>query len=299
MPGVTALGYIGCTVSDPKAWENLLCPLFGLERRTDSPKDRDWYRMDGKHHRLALQHGKGERMDHIGWEVAQLENLHELAGELRALGESVTCAPQSLCDERHVFAMYQLAGPDGVPLEIYYGLREEAAPFRPGCGHAGFNTGALGMGHVVLACSDREATVRWYRERLGFRLTDHIYWDGIEATFLHCNPRHHSLALTNAVEGLNGGDLGHFMFETNCMNDLGRAYDRVHAANYPLALTLGHHTNDLMTSFYVYSPSAWWIEYGWGARTVDDATWQPSFYNAPKIWGHDMLPPPAGKVKKL
>lgn len=299
MSGVTALGYIGCTVSDPAAWERLLVPLFGMEKRTDAPKDRSWYRMDTTHHRLTLHHGAKERLEYVGWEVARLEALHELAGDLRARGETVTRGSQALCDDRHVFALYQLPGPDGVPLELFYGLREDFRAFRPGRGLSGFNTGALGMGHVVLACTDREAAVQWYRGRLGFRLTDHIYWDGIEATFLHCNPRHHSIALTNAVEGLNGGDLGHFMLETLSLDDVGQAYDLIREANYPLALTLGRHTNDMMTSFYVYSPSGWWIEYGHGARTVDDATWQPRFHNSPKIWGHDMIPPPAGKVKKL
>jgi biphenyl-2,3-diol 1,2-dioxygenase len=299
MTGISALGYIGCTVSDPAAWERLLVPLLGMERRADSPQDRTWYRIDSSHHRLTLHHAGTDRLEYIGWEVASEEGLHELAAGLRAAGTDVTRAPHSLCAERHVFAMYQCSGPDGVPLELFYGLREDARAFRPGRGMEGFNTGALGMGHVVLACADREAGVRWYCERLGFRLTDHIYWDGIEATFLHCNARHHSLALTNAVEGLKGGDLGHFMLETASLDDVGRAYDLVRGTGCPLALTLGRHTNDHMISFYVYSPSGWWIEYGWGARTVDDATWQPRFHDAPKIWGHEMLPPPAGKVKKL
>ena len=44
------------------------------------------------------------------------------------------------------------------------------------------------------------------------------------------------------------------MFESRSLNDVGRAYDIVHANKVPLALTLGRHTNDHMTSFYVYSP---------------------------------------------
>lgn len=299
MANVSALGYIGCSISDPKAWDQLLGPIFGMERRADSPQDRDWYRMDSSHHRLTLHKAKTDRLEYVGWELDSLETLRELAQALKDQGEKVSRADQSLIDARHVMEMYQCPGPDGVPLEFFFGLREEYRQFRPGRGISGFNTGTLGMGHIVLACADRDATVRWYRERLGFRLTDSIYWDGIEATFLHCNSRHHSLALTNAVEGLKGGDLGHFMLEMNSLDDVGQAYDLILETGYPLALTLGRHTNDHMTSFYVYSPSGWWIEYGYGARTVDDSTWQPRFYNSPKIWGHQMLPPPAGKVKKL
>ena len=60
---------------------------------------------------------------------------------------------------------------------------------------------------------------------LGLRLSDHIHWDGIEATFMHCNPRHHSLAITNTFGPLEKGDLLHFMLEANSPDDVGRAYD--------------------------------------------------------------------------
>ena len=129
---------------------------------------------------------------------------------------------------------------------------------------------------------------------LGFRLSDYIYWDDVEATFLHCNPRHHSLALTNMIGGMAGGDLNHFMLESNSINDVGRAYDTVNELDIPIAFTFGRHTNDETTSFYLYSPSGWLVEYGYGGRLIDDAGWEPKFYNSPKIWGHVFRPPPDG-----
>ena len=38
-------------------------------------------------------------------------------------------------------------------------------------------------------------------------------------------------------------------------------------------MSLGRHTNDLMTSFYVRTPSGFEIEYGTGGIVVDDDTW--------------------------
>ena len=94
-------------------------------------------------------------------------------------------------------------------------------------------------GIFVLATADRPAAVKWYEDNLGFRLSDHIFWDDIQATFLHCNPRHHSLAFMNPVAGMAPGDLGHFMFESLSLNDLGRAYDIVHEHKVPLGLDAG------------------------------------------------------------
>jgi hypothetical protein len=34
------------------------------------------------------------------------------------------------------------------------------------------------------------------------------------------------------------------------------------------------------------TPSGFEVEYGWGARIVDDATWQVQKHEAPSIWGH-------------
>ena len=55
-------------------------------------------------------------------------------------------------------------------------------------------------------------------------------------------------------------------------------------------MTLGSHTNDRMTSFYVRTPSGFEIEYGTGGRSVDDATWVVGSYDAQSVWGHK---PPA------
>ena len=57
-----------------------------------------------------------------------------------------------------------------------------------------------------------------------------------------------------------------------------------------------------MTSFYMQTPSNFLIEYGWGGREVDVATWQPKEMDTlVSFWGHDGLreavrgdaPPPA------
>ena len=232
------------------------------------------------------------KLKYIGWEVEFQGDLDNLAAELSDKGMEVKAGSASLREQRSVLDLFVINGPDDIRLEIFFGPVQDFRPFTPRRGMEGYNTGDLGMGHIVLATADRLASVRWYEDNLGFRLSDHIFWDDIQATFLHCNPRHHSLAFMNPVGGMKPGDLGHFMFESLSLNDVGRAYDIVNENKVPLALTLGRHTNDNMMSFYIYSPSGWWVEYGYGARLIDDADWEPKLYNSPKIWGHEMMPPP-------
>lgn len=62
---------------------------------------------------------------------------------------------------------------------------------------------------------------------------------------------------------------------------------------------LGRHPNDLVTSFYMHTPSDILVECGWGGLEVEDATWEPQeMSSVASFWGHhglfDVLgaPPP-------
>jgi 2,3-dihydroxybiphenyl 1,2-dioxygenase len=292
MSKVSGLGYLGATITDSGSWHRLLSTVYGLERRGDTPKGVHQYRLDEQHHRLALYEGDSDKIAHVGWEVETREDLRTLAAHLSENGISVEPGEARLCEERAVMELIACTGPDGLRTEIFFGPKQDAVPFAPARGMDGYNTGALGLGHIVLATDDPDETVKWYREMLGFSLSDYIFWDDIEATFLHCNARHHSLAFTNPVGPFKAGDLNHLMLESKSMNDVGRGYDIAQEHDVPIAMTLGRHTNDQTTSFYAYTPSGWWIEYGYGGLLIDDATWEPKFYDAPKLWGHEMRPPP-------
>jgi hypothetical protein len=54
----------------------------------------------------------------------------------------------------------------------------------------------------------------------------------------------------------------------------------------PVVSTLGRHSNDQMVSFYMSTPSGFEVEYGWGGRLVDDATWQVQRHDRGTLWGH-------------
>ena len=122
----------------------------------------------------------------------------------------------------------------------------------------------------------------FYREALGFRLTDY-YSHPFTAYFLHLNPRHHSLAFVQS--GKNA--VHHLMMELFSFDDVGQGYDL--ALNEDrVAVTLGRHTSDFITSFYSANPSGFMVEYGWGARLIDVDAWQAhERKEGPSMWGHD------------
>jgi hypothetical protein len=82
----------------------------------------------------------------------------------------------------------------------------------------------------------------------------------------------------------------HFMVELNSLDDVGQGYDLAQQEEGRLAYTLGRHSNDHMLSFYANSPSGFFVEYGWGARVIDPATWEPhQTFDGPSYWGHERL----------
>jgi 2,3-dihydroxybiphenyl 1,2-dioxygenase len=142
----------------------------------------------------------------------------------------------------------------------------------------------LGLGHVVLLVDDGKAATDFYMGLLGFKLTDSFKSGVIDVTFAHINARHHSLAFAPTAGKVASG-LHHIMLEVDNLDVVGRALDRVTAAGIPINLSLGKHANDLMTSFYMSTPSGCDLEYGCGGRLVDDA-WTPTWFDRPSFWGH-------------
>jgi 2,3-dihydroxybiphenyl 1,2-dioxygenase len=146
----------------------------------------------------------------------------------------------------------------------------------------GYLTGDLGMGHAVIGVADLEANLRFYTEVLGFRISD-LFKD--KMAFLHCNPRHHSLALVQS----DAPGLRHIMLEVRSLDDVGMTLD-IGIQRGAVTRRLGRHTNDEAVSFYLETPSGWEIEFGWAGFQVDDANWSVrQIAGATSLWGHQPI----------
>ncbi len=117
------------------------------------------------------------------------------------------------------------------------------------------------MGHAVLTIERLDDVLPFYRDLLGFGLSDYIL-KPFRAFFFHVNPRHHSLAFIET--GRTG--VHHLMVELFSLDDVGQGYDIALMDKDSIGVTLGRHTNDHVTSFYSRSPSDFMVEYGWGGR---------------------------------
>jgi 2,3-dihydroxybiphenyl 1,2-dioxygenase len=281
---IIGLGYVGISTARLDDWDGFATKLLGMQR-VDVAAGVRAYRMDDRRRRLVVSEDRGEKLGFTGWEVAGAAALDALAARLEGHGMRVQRGSRGLADERHVRDLIVFDDPAGNRLEIFHGAAVAAGAFVPGRPISGFVTGPLGMGHVVMHVADAEALLPFYRDVLGFKITDYGL-QGIKLYFMHVNSRHHSLALVGS--GQTG--LHHFMVELGSIDDVGQAYDIAQLQDNRIAYTLGRHSNDYVISFYANTPSGFFVEYGFGGRVIDPAAWQPhETFDGPSFWGHERL----------
>jgi 2,3-dihydroxybiphenyl 1,2-dioxygenase len=280
---IQALGYLGISTQSIDEWCDFATRQLGLQL-VDRGVSSSAFRMDDRRQRVIVDKERPDAERFFGWEVANAASLDALAGKLEAAGIAVRREPAVLADQRFVRDLISFRDPAGNRLEVFHGPLLADTPFIPGRNISGFRTGSLGMGHVVLMVADFDAALAFYRGLLGFQISD--FRREPKACFLHVNARHHSLALFEQPrKGMH-----HLMMELYSLDDVGQCYDRAHAEGDRVKVSLGRHNNDYITSFYLQTPSNFLVEYGWGGREVNAATWQPvEMTTYASFWGHDGL----------
>jgi 2,3-dihydroxybiphenyl 1,2-dioxygenase len=286
--GLQSLGYVVVPGQDLDAWSLWAPKVVGLQLSDRSATTRV-FRMDDYEYRFAID--QSAQMPTYGWEVADGRAMDAMAAGLEAGGVKVTRGSRALAAQRGVSDLLTLSDPGGNSVEIFHGPARASAPFQPARRMGGFRTGALGMGHcaVFIPPALYENMSKFYRELLGFRVSDFATVEGKRmGEFMHINPREHSLVLGAIGDKTQ---LNHIMMEMQFMDDVGQSYDIVTKDYYnDLTRTMGRHNNDLMTSFYVRTPSDFSIECGWGGLSIDPKRWQAAelpFLGS--IWGHQVM----------
>ena len=291
---VSQLAYLGIGVSDMGAWKTFATDILGMQIIERADDGTVYLRMDENHHRIALHPSGEDDVLYIGLQTPTMAEYEGTKAALKVAGVATTQSTQAEIAHRRLidFVKFETGG---LPFELSIGPNTRwDPPFQPARPMSGFKTGALGFGHVVLRSTDRDESAGLLTKALGFRVSDYIN----TMVFLHCNPRHHSIAFQPSIPDLprsRDKKMWHFQLETNTLDDVGTALDLATRAGVPVVSSLGRHSNDQMVSFYMSTPSGFEVEYGWGGRLVDDAVWQVQRHDRGTIWGHKVQLEPAQK----
>jgi biphenyl-2,3-diol 1,2-dioxygenase len=285
---IQSLSYIGLGVQDPAAWVRFGTEGLGLQD-AGSRADMRLLRNDDLEWRVAIHQSHHDDLIYAGFEVADLAGLEAMRAELVSAGMEWGSLDHEKLAIRGAEAGLTVTDPDGLRVEIVCRRACANAPFRSGI-VSGFHTGAEGLGHIVLNSTDPARSVRFY-SALGFRTSDYINLTvapavTVRITFMHCNARHHSLALVALPTARR---LEHIMFELRSIDEVIDSYNRMIRLGYPMRRHLGRHPNDRMLGFYVQTPAGFDVEMATDGRLIG-ADWVTAEYDRISLWGHEERP---------
>ena len=289
---IKELGYVVIETAKADEWREFLTNVAGVMAVDCDDGDVAHYRIDDRPFRFRIEKAGDERLVAAAYEVDTREALDALAALIIEAGQAVTWGDDEAANGRCVEAFFRTTDPAGNGLEFFVGDARDGVQFESPQGVSGFVTGEMGMGHAVFSAPDFPATCAFYRDVIGFHDTDLPVFhfagpDGppMHFAFMHAdNGRHHSVALGEGPVPPSG--CVHLMLEMRDMMDVGKCYDRMRLAGVPESATLGRHTNDEMTSFYMQTPSGFDLEVGCEGLVINPAEWEVTSHKTISEWGH-------------
>ena len=289
--GNVHLGYIVIETAKFADWRRFGRDAIGMHVEDTSPGVLR-FRLDEHPCRFLLQHGPGEDVTALGWQLDDHATFEEIVSRVTGHGVPVTEGTADEAALRGVERLVRFPGPNGLTQEIFTRARTADTPLAMAT-HGGFVTGEAGIGHVALTTTKPHQVRGYYNTVFDARLSDFIdeTISGIKLKirFLRVNQRHHSLAIAAATRlPINPirTRIQHVNVQVAALDDMTASYQRVKDLGFRMALRVGQHTNDRELSYYALTPSGFEWEVGWNPIVVDEQTWEPTTYQGISIWGH-------------
>lgn len=279
------VGYLVVEASDLARWSHFGREMLGLPEPIHNRDGSIGFRVDEAVQRLIVAPGESDDVAAVGIELADDRLLDRVCIRLSDAGHRVETGDARA---RRVDRSFAVRDPAGNRIELFVSPERAVEPFVSAHFADGFRAGDLGFGHAVLVHHDLEAMERFWVSELGFGVSERLDTRAgpirVRGSFLHCNRRHHSIALFDLPSKKR---LHHFMLQANALSDVGRAYERAAQLGVPLSLSLGQHpAPDGTFSFYGQTPSGFDFEIGAGGGEIDPLDWRTLKAERTSAWGH-------------
>jgi catechol 2,3-dioxygenase-like lactoylglutathione lyase family enzyme len=190
------------------------------------------------HHDVVLRPADQKSLVHLGFQLKPHISLSDMARDLRELGLSPALKSDS---QPGIAELVEVAAPGGVVFQFYGAM---AAP-APGYKQSG--AAPLRLGHIAVICPEGDRLVGFFRDFLGFVLTDDI---GGVANFLTCNRDHHVVNIVSAPESR----VHHIAYELKNSAQHTSAADALRAAGVNLLWGPARHTAGHNLAAYHHDP---------------------------------------------
>ena len=265
MVSVTDLQYVALAVPDLAAERAFFGKTWGLVEVAEED-GRVYFAAEGRSHPyvIVLREDAERKTDLVGFSAASRDDVLAIYAQVQAAGGKIISEPGALAGPAGGFG-FRFFDPDGRAMEV----AAETAP-RPARVLAKGEAIPEGISHVVFHSPDHAGLAAFFEQALGFRTSD---WIGKFMVFLRCNPAHHRVAILPGPPALN-----HIAFDVTSVDELMRAFARMHREGITLSWGPGRHTAGNNTFSYFVSPNGNVVEFTSDLEEVDEATWQVTHY---------------------
>ena len=182
------IGHVALRVTDLERSVAHAKSVLGLRERARSDGEV-LLSSNEKHHELQLIAADAAALDHVGLEVESSEELADIRARALAAGAQMLDEAPS---EAGIGAAIRFAGPAGVVYEVYDGMEREPLSI-----HTYLRPGIRKLGHLSFACENPDEIVAFWRDGLGFRISDQA--GGL--TWMRCDADHHGFAVSPRPQG--------------------------------------------------------------------------------------------------
>ncbi|HWD42272.1 MAG TPA: catechol 2,3-dioxygenase [Actinomycetota bacterium] len=188
-----------------------------------------------EHHSVILRYAATYGLEHMGFKVEHADDLERFEQRVERDGGQVTRHARGELASGHGEAI-RFQTPTGHRCELVHGM-EKVGNLLPRTNPPPRPLGLVGIApprldHIFVTAEDVDEGTRFFREVLGFRLTEQVLADDGHqlATWLEVSHTPHDIAL---VTGPNGG-LHHFAFWLDDWNDVRDAADTLAYHGVPI-----------------------------------------------------------------
>jgi catechol 2,3-dioxygenase-like lactoylglutathione lyase family enzyme len=269
---VTRLAHVDVAVTDLDRSTEFYNDRWGLHLVEEHDGRRYFRSNTSDFHTLSI--GKGDpRLEHLCLEVSSRDELKRAEVVLEAAGAEVL-APYTEGSKPGVGASLRFKDPNGLEVELVADVQQLKE------GYGARDVKPQGLNHAVLRVTKYEETKRFYRDVLGFRLSDET-----ENTmaFMRCNQNHHSLAFVNSDQA----SLHHIAYTVEDWSALAVGIKTLGDAGICRIWGPGRHGPGNNVFSYYQDPDGHVVEYTCELQQiVDESAWVPQVWKRgrPEKW---------------
>lgn len=255
------LSYVALNASDPERTARFYRDEVGLEFVAGGTDGSLRLRSgDGRYH-VALYASPRPGLKRMAFEMAGEGAFDALVERLVADQIPLAFVSDAECCDLKLERAFRISEPvTGAVIEFHEAVAGSRQPaFQPTLANI------QRLGHLVLKSPDWPRTVAFFRDTLGFSVSD-IIEDRV--CFMRCtpNPFHHSIGIGAGESGLH-----HVNFMVTEIDDIGRAIHRFRRDGVDVVAGPGRHPTSNSIFLYFLDPDGLTVEYSFGMEEFPEA----------------------------